>query len=336
MGLLFKRLRWVAALVLGVLLFGTVGFVVIAGFPLFDAFYMALTTIATVGYAEIHPLGTAGRVFNSILILVGVTAMFTAVGAITAAVVEMQLGEVVEKRRVRKMIEQLRGHYIVCGFGRVGRGAAAELKAAGAQVLIIDQHVEAADLALREGYLAVVADATRDEMLREAGIERARGLIAALGTDADNLFTVISAKTLNPQVRVVARAMEEAAESKLRRVGADAVLAPYAITGVRLAQALVRPHVLQFLDFASSEPGQDFRIEQIAVAAGSWLVSKTLAESRLRSEFQVVVLGIRHAGEAMQFNPPAEAAVGAGDSLIVMGEPEPLRRLEQLAAGGGA
>jgi voltage-gated potassium channel len=197
----------------------------------------------------------------------------------------------------------------------------------------VDKSEDKTERAIKAGYLAVQADATRDETLRGVHIDRARGLIAALATDADNLFVVISAKTLCPKVRVVARAGDDEAESKMLRVGADAVYAPYNVTGIRLAQALLRPHVFQFLDFATTSLQVDVRIEQLGVGAGSALAGKSLSETRLRSDMKVVVLAIRRAGGGMVFNPPAEAVIEPGDNLIVMGEPEPLRLLEQRVAG---
>ena len=234
------------------------------------------------------------------------------------------------------MIDQLKNHYIVCGFGRVGRGAALELRAAGAAVVIVDRREERVEWAMRNGFLAVLGDSTRDETLRDVRIEAASGLIAALATDADNLFAVISAKTLNPNIRVAARAAEEEAERKMRQVGADSVFAPYTMTGTRLAQSLLKPHVRQFLDFATTSIGLDVRIEQLEVAEQSDLVGRSLADSRIRNELKVIVLAIRRSDGSMQFNPPAEAIILARDYLIVMGEPDPLRRLEGRVAGHAA
>jgi voltage-gated potassium channel len=250
-------------------------------------------------------------------------------------VVEAQFAGFFEKRRARKMIESLKGHYIVCGFGRVGRGAAAALRAAGMQVVVMDRRDDRVEWAMKNGYIGLLGDSTRDEVLKEAGIERAAGLIAALSTDADNLFAVISAKSLNPSIRVGARAAEEEAERKMRQVGADSVFAPYSMTGTRLAQSLLKPHVHQFLDFATTSPDLNVRIEQIRVAGASELAGRSLAEMRFRSEMQVIVLAIRRAAGEMLFNPSADSRVEGNDYLIVMGEPEPLRRLE-LRAGGGA
>jgi voltage-gated potassium channel len=230
------------------------------------------------------------------------------------------------------MIDKLSGHYIVCGFGRVGRGAAAELVRTGEKFIIVDKDEDRVERATRAGMLGALGDATRDETLREVGIARAKGVIATLASDADNLFLVISARTLNPMLQISARAMEDEAEQKLRRAGADAVFAPYQITGSRLAQAIVRPHVTQFLDFANTQEDLDVSIEQVQVSDHSEFASKSLRQLAIRREIGVVVLAIKRKDGKMIFNPDAEAEIFAGDYLITMGHTEQLRKLERLVA----
>src|SRR5689334_17231974 len=333
MSRLTRRFLFIAVAVLATLTIGTVGFTLIDGYPPFDAFYMTLTTMTTVGYMEIHPLSRAGRMFNSFLIFFGVSTIFIAIGAMTQTIIELELGDVSGKRRNKRMIEKLKDHFIICGFGRVGRGAAAELHHAGVPFVVVDINPERVERAMMAGMLAANADSTRDETLHQVGIERARGLVAALATDADNLFVLLSAKGLNPRIYVAARAAEEGAEEKMRRAGADAVFAPYAITGHRLAQALLRPHVVQFLDFTTKDIGEDIAIEQVRVAESSEMVSRTIKDMQLRKEVGVIVMAIRKGDGRMMFNPPAETAVEGGDFLIVMGRPENLRALESLLAG---
>jgi voltage-gated potassium channel len=327
-----RRLALIALAIVVTLIIGTVGFIVIEGYPPFDAFYMSLMTITTVGYAEVHPLSFAGRVFNSFLVFFGVSVMFLAVGGTTQTIIELEFSHYFEKRRVRRMIEKLDNHYIVCGFGRVGRGAARELQRDGVPFLVIDNHDDKVERAMHAGMLAVLGDATRDENLRDLGISRARGLISALSTDADNLFLILSARGLNPKLKISARVLEEESEQKFRRAGADAVFAPYVITGSRLAQAILRPHVVQFLDFTTGETGLNITIEQVRVSELSEYVSKSLGQMQLRREVGVIVLAIRKAAGTMLFNPDAGAEISGGDYLIAMGEPEQLRRLEKLLA----
>ena len=245
MTLLVRRLLYTFLAIGATLSIGTAGFTLIDNYPPFDAFYMTLTTLTTVGYGEIHPLSHGGRIFNSFLIIFGVSTIFIAIGAMTQTIIEREFGEAIGKRRNKRMIDNLKDHYIICGYGRVGRGAAAELQHAGVPFVVVDISPERVDRAIHDGLLAAAADSTRDETLRRLRIERARGLVAALATDADNLFVLLSAKGLNPQIYVATRAAEEGAEEKMRRAGADAVFAPYAIAGHRMAQSLLRPHVVQ-------------------------------------------------------------------------------------------
>ena len=325
-----RRILLIGGIITTELIIGTIGYAWIAGFSWFDAFYMALITMTTVGYSELQGLNFAGRVFNSFYILFAVVTIFLAIGTMTQTIIELELGRYFEKRRIRRMIDKLQNHYIVCGFGRVGRGAAAELKREGAPFVVVDNNDDRVERAIRMGMIAVQADATSDVTLHDVGIMRARGLIAALASDADNLFVILSAKTLNPDLAVSARAAEEEAESKLRRAGADVVFAPYNITGLRLAQSMLKPHVHEFLDFTTGHIDLNVRIEQVLVSQGCEFVSKSLRQTQLRQELGIIVLAIRKSDGRMMFNPPADAEICAGDHLIVMGEPPKLHSLERL------
>ncbi len=323
-----KRLIFIAAAIALILVVGTVGFIAIEHYPPFDAFYMTVITISTVGYAEVHPLSHAGRIFNSFLILFGVTVMLLAVGGMTQAIIELELNQTFAKRRTKKMIDQLHNHYIVCGFGRVGRGAAFELQRAGVPFLVVDNHEDRVEWAIKSGMLAALADATNDETLKDAGILRAKGLIATLSSDADNLFVILSAKALNPALKVTARVSSEQSERKMRLAGADHVFAPYDITGNRMAQVMLKPHVFQFIDFTTKAMGLDVGIEQVRVPDASEFASKSLRDMQIRKELGVIVLAIRKSDGRMLFNPPAEAEIEGGDYLIVMGEAANLQRFE--------
>ena len=331
-----RRLAVIALAILFTLSLGTVGFVVIEGYPVFDAFYMTLTTVTTVGYGEIRMLSHAGRIFNSFLISFGVIVIFLAVGAMTQTAIELELNQYFGKRRVKNMIEKLEGHYIVCGFGRLGRGAADELRRSGVPFVVIDKDEERVERAMKLGMLSVAADASSDDALRDVGIGRARGLIATLSTDADNLFLILSAKSLNSRLHLAARIDEEASEQKMRRAGADFVFAPYNSTGHRMAQALLKPHVHQFINFATQETGLDVNIEQVQVSTRSSFADRTLAELHAQRDLDVIVLAVRKAAGEMLFNPPTDMAIAAGDHLIVMGATDRLQKLEQLLAGAPA
>ncbi|MFN7993002.1 MAG: potassium channel protein [Bryobacteraceae bacterium] len=328
---LARRFAFVALAITCVLVIGTTGFMLIEGYPLFQAFYMTLLTMTTVGYGD--SLHDSGRIFNSFLLVVGVTTILVAIGAMTQTIVEAEFGEALGKRRNKRMIEKLHDHFIICGYGRVGRGAAAELQKSGVPFVVVDIDDDRVEKAIVAGMLAVAADSTRDETLRLVGVTRARGLVCALATDADNLFVLLSAKFLNPGIYVATRAAEESAEEKMRRAGADAVFAPYAITGHRLAQALVRPHVVQFLDFATQAAGLNVVLEQVRVSERSDLVARSIRELQIGRQYGVIVLAIRKGDGEMVFNPAADTAIAAGDYLIVMGQGDKLRTLEGMLGG---
>jgi voltage-gated potassium channel len=327
---LLRRFIFIAGLLGFTLIVGTVGFRLIEGYSWFEAFYMTLTTITTVGYQEMRPLGHAGRVFNSFLILFGVTAMFLAVGAMTQTIIEIELQDRYGNRRKKRMIENLHDHFIVCGFGRVGRNACSEFQRAHAPFLVIDRNEQRVQKAAAAGMLAIVADATQDDSLRQAGVLRAGGLIAALPSDAENLFIILSAKTLNPTLTIVTRVSEEEAGEKLRRAGADTVLTPYTMAGRQLADALLRPHVVEFLDFTRSNIGSKITMEQVCVASKGAPTSQSLRTLSELRKSGVIVLAIRTKGGETIFNPPAEVEISAGDFLIVMGERSSLQKLEQI------
>jgi voltage-gated potassium channel len=327
---LLRRILFIAGLLCITLLIGTIGFVVIEGYTWFEGFYMTLTTITTIGYQELRPLSHAGRIFNTFLILFGVTSLFLSFGAMTQTIIELELQDLYNKRRKERMIDRLHNHFIVCGFGRVGRNASYEMQRANAPFLVIDRSEQRVANASSAGILAVVADATRDDDLRQAGVLRARGLIAALPSDAENLFIILSAKTLNPRLTVVTRATEEEAGEKLRRAGADTVFTPYAMAGRQLADALLRPHVVEFLDFAASNMGSRVTTEQLCVAPKTAFAGKTLAQLSDVRTSGVIVLAIRKQHGETIFNPPAESEIAAGDFLIVMGEQPGLQKLEQI------
>ncbi len=310
---------------------GTLGFALIDQFPWFDALYMSVITLTTVGYYEVKALSTAGRVFNMIYLLLGVNTILFGIGMMTSTIFELQVDRYFARRKTKKMIDSLENHYIVCGFGRVGRGAAMELRRSGAAFVIVDNDEERIEGVMRAGMLGVLADASRDETLREVRIDKARGLIAALATDADNLFLTLSAKTLNPMLNVAARANEDEAEAKMKRAGADSVFSPYGFTGSRLAQSILRPHVTQFLDYATLDSNVDLGIEQLRIEEGSEFARRALRDMKqLRQQYGVSVLALKRAEGKMVFNPGADEQVQPGDHLIVMGPSTSLKELEAV------
>jgi voltage-gated potassium channel len=324
------------ALLLFALVFvgGVAGYMVIEGWSLWDAFYMTVITVTTVGYREIHPMSRAGEVFTSLLLLVGVGTAFYTFTLAAAIVVEGGLQKRLGRRRVGRMIDELEKHFIICGFGRIGSVIADEFTQQQIPFVLVEREPTRVQEALERGMLAVEADASHEETLRKLHIERARGLIAAVGTDAENVYAVLTARVLAPTLFIVGRAETEDAERKLRRAGADRVISPYAIGAQQMAQTALRPAVVDFVKLATQAGNLDLAMEQIVVKTASALVGKSLVASNLRQRFGVIVVGIQRAGGKMEFNPSPEADIQAGDQLVVLGRPESLRELGMAAAPG--
>jgi voltage-gated potassium channel len=327
----FRNLRFIGALLLLVMAVGTAGYHFIEGWPWFDGFYMVVTTLTTIGYQEVHPLSHAGRVFNVFVILAGVSLLLLGVGALSQALLEFELQSFFGRRRMEREIGRLDGHYIICGMGRVGRSVARELARKPVPFVFIENNESKIQRFGTENWLVVTGDSTQEAVLRQAQIQHARGLIAATTTDATNLYIVLTARGLNPQLKIIARASEDNAEKHLHTAGADAVVSPYSFAGQRIAQSLLRPHVVSFLDTATTHLGMDLEIGEIHITPASKFAGKTLESSRIRQERGVIVLAIkRHDG--MRFNPPPDEPIAPGDCLIAMGEPGQLRQLEQTAS----
>ncbi|MBI2678531.1 MAG: potassium channel protein [Candidatus Koribacter versatilis] len=326
-----RNLKIVLTLLAGLAVAGTVGFRVIEGWPWLDCFYMVVTTFTTVGYMEIHPLSHAGRIFNLFVIMFGVGTVFLAIGSLTQALLEFELSKVFGQRRMERDIDKLAGHYIICGAGRVGRSVARELARKPAPFLVIETS-EARTDALPEGWLLMRGDATLEKTLRAARIEHAEGLVAATTTDATNIYIVLTARGLNPKLRIIARASEEDAEKHLRTAGADSIISPYSFAGHRIAQQFLRPNVLDFLDLATLDPDVDLEIEEVQVSPRSTLAGVSIGDSRIHQQLGVIVLAIKREGQTMKFNPAAADRIEPNDFLIAIGESKSLRRLEQTAA----
>ncbi len=324
------RLLVVFGLMSAVLVFGTVGFRLVEGWELFDCFYMSLITLTTVGYREVSPLSPPGRVFNSVFILAGVTAVLGSITILADAIIKMELVDHFGKRRRQRMLEKLSNHFIVCGAGRVGRGVVRELRRSGAKMVLIDNHPDRAQWAADLGIATITGDATQDETLRRARIDVAKGLVAAIGSDAENVYVILSARVLNPELIISARATDEQAEEKLRHAGATTVFTPYSFIGHRLAQSMLRPHVLTFLDVASAfgKSDLDLEFEQVKVSETGSVGSKTLEESRLNQKHGVIVLAVMKPQGEMEFNPSGDTRIEAGDVLIAMGERSKLKQVE--------
>lgn len=326
------NLRLLAGALVVLVLIGVAGFHFIEGWSWFDGFYMVLTTITSIGYGEIHPLSHAGRLFNSFIIITGVGLVLMLVGGASRTLLEFELQSLLGRRRMDREISRLTGHYIICGAGRVGRSAARELARKPLPFVVIDTSEEKLQKYGSEGWLSLVGDATTAKMLQGANIEKARGLVAATTTDAINIYIILTARSLNPKLKIIARASEEDAEKHLLTAGADSVVSPYNFAGYRIAQTFMRPNVVDFFDTAMNQK-RPLEIEEIKVGDGARVAGQTLEGSRIRQEMGVIVLAIKGEHTAMRFNPPPNEVIHPGDHLIAMGDPEGLRRLEESALG---
>jgi voltage-gated potassium channel len=313
-----------------------VGFHFIEGWTWFDSFYMVVITLSTIGYQEVHELSHAGRIFNSALIVTGVAMVFLMVGALTQALLEFELVKVFGKRRMEREVANLKNHYIICGAGRVGNSVARELGRKPCPFVVVESSEKsAADLDPK--WLVLTGDAASEKTLRDAGVDRAIGLVAATTTDATNIYIVLTARSLNPRLKIIARASEEPAEKHLKTAGADVVISPYAAAGHRIAQSFLRPNVLDFLDITTAGSGTlEMIIEEIRVGEGSVLAQTTVGGSGIHHQFGIMILAIRRVAGETRFNPTAQEPIRAGDYLIAMGEPAQLATLENLAARAAA
>lgn len=314
-----------------VLVGGTVGYSVL-GFGLLDAVYQTVVNVTTVGLGPVKALHTSGKVFTIVLVLVGVgTALYT-FSAVLELLIEGHMRELVRRRRMEREIAGMSGHVLVCGWGRVGREVARFLANSGRQVVVVDRNPER----LAEvPYPTVLGDVTEDRTLEAAGIGRAGALIAALETDADNLFLTISGRTIRPDLQIIARARNETSEPKLRRAGADRVVNPQQIGGDRMAALVIQPHVVDFMDVVMHDGSLEFRLEEVAVGPRSPLTGSTLSAARVHDQTGALVLAIRRQDGSFVTNPSAHTAIEDGDVLISVGTAPQLEELGRFAARPG-
>jgi voltage-gated potassium channel len=323
-----KILQW-AALLVALLVIGSLGFVWLEGWNFFDALYMTVTTLSTVGYGEIHPLDRLGRLYNMVLILSGMGVMLYIVGGLARVLIEGEIRSALGKRKLIRHIRRLKNHYIICGFGRIGEIIARQLKDRGFSLVIVDKEPDLATRLDELGYYFIAGDATRDEILLEAGIERAKGLVAVVSSDADNVYIVLTARSLNPQIFIVARSEEPGAEKKLLRAGANKVESPYHMGGQKMAHTILHPTVVTFMELAMKE-GIEWSMEEIAVGQTSALLGVPLADTGIRQKLDLILVAIKRAGGEMLFNPSHDTTILAGDTLIALGLRKNLDALEAM------
>jgi voltage-gated potassium channel len=326
-----RRLLWGLFAFTTIVAIGVVGYMVIEKWTFLDAVYMTITTITTVGFREVHPLSYTGRIFTTFVIIGGVGGALYVLTAIMGYILEGQFGITIWRRRMKTKITKLKKHFILCGYGRVGEEIALTFSEEGVPFVIISNNQEHVARAENEGYLAIFGDATSDDVLKKAGIERAYGLVAAVGSDTDNTFITLSARELRPELFIEARCASSESEGKLRRAGADRVISPHAIGGRRMAMLAMRPAVVDFIDTVTTGRGREMHLETVDITEGSSLVGQTM--DKAKDKVGITVLATRKQSGKLVPNPPNEEVIEEGDRLIVIGPKRRLAALEKILTG---
>ena len=309
---------------------GSAGYMIIEGWPFMDAFYMTVITIATVGYSEVNVVSPVGRIFTVILIFMGVGFFLYVASGLIQFLVEGRIRLVLGRRKLDTQINKLDDHFIICGYGRIGRVLARFLIEKYLNVVVIERDESRVGKMDDDGVLYLIGEATDEKVLMRAGVERARGLITAVATDADNVFLVLIAKQINPTLFTVARASQNNAKKTLLAAGADKVISPYDLGARRMAHAILRPTVIKFLEMAFADDSVDIQVEEIYIGPESGFVGKSMMDSGIRQEFDLIIIVIRKPGDEMVFNPKADTVIEAGDTMVVVGSIRNIKRLERF------
>lgn len=310
---------------------GTVGYMIIEKWPVMDAFYMTIITIAAVGYGEVNKLSPQGRIFTVMLIFMGVGYFIYVASGLIQFLVEGRIRLVLGRRKLDTQINKLHDHFIICGYGRIGRELARFLIEKYLDVVVIEREEARVGQMDDDGVLYLIGEATNEKVLKRAGIERAKGLITVVATDADNVFLVLIARQINPKLFIVARAGQDDAKKTLTAAGADKVISPYDLGARRMAHAILRPTVIKFLEMAFADDKVDIQVEEITIRPDSELVGMSIVDSGIRNNFDLMIIVIRKPGDDMVFNPTADTVIEAGDIMVVVGSARNIKRLERIA-----
>jgi voltage-gated potassium channel len=322
-----RRLLWIGIAILAIVTIGTAGYMIIEDWSFIDSIYMAVTTLSTVGFQEVHSLSAEGRIFTMVLILGGTGTMLYAVTAIVQYLLEGNLANILGRRRMKAEISKLKGHTILCGYGKVGKEVAHVFENEKTPFVVIDSDEKACTRATGDGFLCVNMNAANDEALKEAGIMTAKALVAALGSDADNLYLTLSAKSLKPDIFIVARIDNEESEEKLKRAGADRTMSPYGVGGRRLAMLTLKPLVVDFIDTTMDRQGHELTLEDVEVVAGSQMEKITVKEGMRRANGGHI-LAIKKKSGRLITNPSPDTILESGDELVLMGTRDQLKGIE--------
>ncbi len=332
--MIFRRLIKVISALAAVFLAGIIGYSTIEGWSLFDSLYMTVITIASVGYGETHPLSFEGRLFTIILILCGSATLIYGLSILTAFIVEGDLTDILRRRTMLKKISALKGHFIVCGMSATGKYVIDELKKTGRSFVVIERDPERIKALSEAGIFNIEGDATNDAVLQSANIQSAAGLLTTLHADSDNLFVVVTARGLNPSLKIIAKAINEESERKLRQVGADSVVMPNFIGGLRMASEMIRPSVVSFLDTMLRSSDHTLRVEEINITDTSPHRGKSLDETAIMEMEGVTVIAVSDGTGPYRFNPSRDRLLSSGDVVVVMGVVENIMQLKARAEAG--
>jgi voltage-gated potassium channel len=333
--MIHKRATIIILLIAIVVIGGTIGYTLIEHLPFNEALYMTIITISTVGFQEVKPLGVAGRIFTIVLILSGVVLIATGANLILTSIIKGTFGEVFRRQGMEKKLNKIKEHFIICGLGAVGEDIIQEFASAGEPFVLIDKEKDTLNKLVKENpdVLYVLGDATEDEVLKCAGIDRAKGIISVLSNEVDNLYICLSARALNPGLRIISRAIESESIDKLKKAGADYVFSPEKIGGIRLAAAALRPAVTSFLDTILRGEHLNLVLDEVAVQERSPLVGKTLKETAITKDIGIIILAIISSkNDKLSFNPSSETIINSGDTLISFGAPHQMEQLRKMSA----
>ena len=314
---------------------GTIGYHLLEGWSFLDSFYTTIITLATVGYGDFHPISTAGRLFTIFLVVFGVGAMAYSVTLVMENLVEGRIKKVLGRGKLEKRISLMKDHYIICGCGRIGYLISRELSRENIPFVVIENSQEVIEKIEDEGLTYVRGSATEDRFLLSAGIERARGIVCVLPTDAENLYVILAAKELNPKIFLLSRSVDEISERRLLKAGADRVMSPYIEGGMKMAMAILRPAMLDFIEITTKRQSLELRMEEVDVGEGSPLSGKALEESEIRHKYGLIIVAVKKESGRMTYNPSASYVIEKGDKLIALGEDKNLLLFSQECSRSG-